>query len=127
MDRLKVSIMEIFETRWQFIETFKSNQYSVYYSANKNPLYKNEVGVILKESISTSMVKFLPISDRIMFIHLHSNPVYINFIQIYTYTANKDKSEKEEYYQQINEPLKITKTNIMGDIDAKVGTTRKFG
>lgn len=117
--------MGVCETRWIGNGQFTSNGYTVYFSENQDRDHRNGVAIVMKESISKSVIQFLPISDRVIMTKIQASPININFIQVYVPTADKDETQIEEFYHQIHEALKITKkheiTLLMGDFNAKVG------
>ena len=70
-------------------------------------------------------------------VHFHSKPCNITVIQVYTPTSNVEKAEFEQFYEDLQDLLKLTPKKdvlfIRGDWNAKVGSqetpgvTGKFG
>jgi len=58
-------------------------------------------------------------------IQLKNRPVNINIIQVYAPTADKEKEDIDNFYEQLREILRSVKTHeinmIIGDFNAKVG------
>lgn len=97
----------------------------IYYSSSPNSLHRNEVAVILEESLALAVRNFLPLSEQVMLLQLRGNPLNINIIQVYAPTANKEHQEVKKFYEQVDEALsKRSEINIiMEDFNAKVGCT----
>lgn len=125
MTRLNVQIMGISETWWPNTGQLTIQNHEVYYSGNNDPKHRNGVGIIVTQEIKKCVKSFIPRSDRMLLLQLHSTPVNVNIIQVYAPTAEKSDELIEEFYDQLKDLMKLVKNNevtiIMGDFNAKVG------
>lgn len=128
MQRLKVNIMGISETRWANSGEISINGTKIYYSGNNESHHWNGVAILVDKSTSQSVTGFIPISDRVVMIQLQTNQTRTNIIQVYAPTTDKSEEELELFYNDIQQALDITKTRditiIMGDWNAKIGKGR---
>ena len=126
MERLKVQILGISETRWTKSGSVKTEDYTMYYSGGDD--HEHGVGILLNKTVANSVTGFWPVSDRIALVKLKAKPFNINIIQIYAPTSASTEEELEEFYEELNKCKKECKgheVNIaMGDFNAKVGRGR---
>lgn len=128
MNRLKIDVLGVSEVRWTGVGMIQSSGKVFYYSCNMDPNHRGGVGILLDGKLQPSIKAVVPISDRVILIQLHGQPININIIQVYAPTADKSDEDLELFYQQIDKALKVTKSNeiniLMGDFNAKVGRGR---
>ena len=126
MERLKVQILGISETRWTKSGSFKTEDYTMYYSGGDD--HERRVGILLNKTVANSVTGFWPVSDRIALVKLKAKPFNISIIQVYEPTSTSTDEELEEFYEELNKckkECKGHKVNIaMGDFNAKVGRGR---
>ncbi|XP_049786262.1 craniofacial development protein 2-like [Schistocerca cancellata] len=125
MKRLKINILGVSETRWPDSGEMTIDNMKVYYSGNSDSQHRNGVGIILDEYASKSAKSILPISDRVISLHLQTKQTNINLIQIYAPTADKDQEEIGKFYEELTQAIGTSKSRdiiiIMGDFNAKIG------
>ena len=67
----------------------------------------------------------LPVSSRLILIHLRAAPYNVTIIQVYTSTSEYDGSEVDNFYQKLKETIdQIPKKDILvvpGNWNTKVG------
>ncbi|XP_055383684.1 uncharacterized protein LOC129613579 [Condylostylus longicornis] len=126
MKRYRVKILGVSETRWpglNEITTAKGNKFI--YSGNNNG-GSNGVGMIIDKSISSSMMSWKAVSDRIILVRFYSRIRKITIIQCYAPTETANDELKDEFYSQLTSVISnIPRTDIiilMGDLNAKIGT-----
>lgn len=131
MRRLDVSIMGISEVRWKGANVLRRDDASVYYSCStcdEDTHHRNGVAVIVSKALDKSVKNYQPISDRVMVVQIAAKPFNINVIQVYAPTADKPDTEVDSFYHDLEEALRMTRTNevnlIMGDFNAKIGSGR---
>ena len=76
-------------------------------------------------------------NHRMISVHFQGKPFSITVIQAYVPTSNAEEAEVERFYEDLQDPLKLTPPKdvlfITGDWDAKIGNqetpgiTGKFG
>ena len=79
----------------------------------------------------------IPKSDRMISVHFQGKPFNITVIQVYASATNAKETEVEQFYEDLQDLLKLTPPKdilfIIGDWNAKVGSqetsgiTGKFG
>ena len=97
------------------------------------------VGFLINKNIAGNVTDYKAINERIIKIIIQLNKKYtIQLIQVYAPTTSHSDDEVEDLYEQIYKTMKEDKCNttiIMGDFNAKIGTsndinetsTGKFG
>lgn len=125
MQRLKINIMGLSETRWPNSGEISMNGMKIYYSGNNDTYHWNGVTIIIDKITNQTVAIFMPISDRVMTIQLQTNQAKINIIQVYAPTADKSEDEVEQFYNEVEQAMDIAKpkdiTIVMGDLNAKIG------
>ncbi|XP_050497514.1 craniofacial development protein 2-like [Diabrotica virgifera virgifera] len=125
MQRLNIDILGISDTRWSSSGSFATNNGMIYFSGNNDPHHRYGVAIVVSKKMMQSVINFTPVSDRVIFLQLHTKTVNLNIIQVYAPTAEKSDEEVEEFYKQINHVLKSIKardvTIILGDFNSKIG------
>lgn len=128
MQRLKMNILGISETRWAGQGQIPTNGGMLYFSGNDDNHHRNGVAIAVSQEIMASVNNFVPISDRIILLQLQSKSRKLNIIQIYAPTADKPDEEIELFYELIKQTIESLKrrdiTILLGDFNAKVGKGR---
>ncbi|GFO45275.1 craniofacial development protein 2-like protein [Plakobranchus ocellatus] len=123
MEHQDVYILGICECRWKDNGHFDYNGCKIIYSGGNGTL--NGVAIILDKSMKNSLISYNAVSDRILIIHLDTNPVKTSIIQAYAPTTSHDDEEVEQFYNQlqsVKDSISPRNTTIvMGDFNAKVG------
>ena len=64
-------------------------------------------------------------NDRMISVHFQGKPFNIMVIQVYTLTNNTEKTEVEQFYEDLQDLLELTPKKdvlfIIGDWNAKIG------
>ncbi|XP_072400639.1 uncharacterized protein [Diabrotica undecimpunctata] len=80
---------------------------------------------MVTKEISKSIINFVPVSDRVIFLQLSTIQEKLNIVQIYAPTVESSEEDTEEFYKIIEQTLKVVKsrdiTIIMGDWNVKTG------
>ena len=108
--------MGIAEPRWTDTENIEKDDYTMIYSGGED--HKNGVGIIFRSEVAKSLIRYWPISDRVVMVKLKAKPFNINMIQVYAPTQVYDDEIIEEFYEQIQLAVSYTKSSgiicIMG-------------
>jgi len=99
MDRLKLDILGLSETRWTDDGKISRDEHTMLYSGGED--HQSGVGVIMKNSIAKSLLGYWPISDRVMLVKLQGKPFNINLIQVYAPTKEYSEDINEAFYEQV--------------------------
>ena len=125
MNRCSISALGIAETHWtgKGHLTTASGEL-VIFSGSQD--HRAGVGVILSKSVSSSMVAYRAISDRILYVRIRAAPFSVSFIEVYAPITETTDEEVEGFYGQIRTALQISPSQdivfVPGDFNAKVGT-----
>lgn len=125
MERMNIDILGLSEVRWPGSGKQRTQKGYIYYSGGSNNEHRHGTAVILTDKIAESVVDFVPVNERIIFIKMKTTHRDLNVIQIYAPTNDKTEQEIEEFYNKIDEVISLTKkgeiTMVIGDFNAKIG------
>lgn len=127
MNRINIDILGISEVRWKGTGTIHTSGKTFYFSCSDDtdPNHRHGVGILINDNLRASVKNFVPISERVILVQMLGKPVNINIIQAYAPTTDGSEEELEQFYQQLDQALKLTKTQeiniVLGDFNAKVG------
>jgi len=89
------------------------------------------VATIVNKKVQNAVLGFNLKNDRMISVHFQGKSFNITVIQVYGLTSNTEKAEVEWFYEDLQELLELTSKKdilfIIGDWNAKVGVTGKFG
>ena len=115
---------------------FSSDDHYIYYCGQES-LRRNRVAIIVNKRVRNSVLGCSLKNDRMISVHLQGKPFNIMVIQVFALTSNAEEAEVEQFYEDIQDLLKLTPKNdilfIIRDWNAKVGSqetpggTGKFG
>ena len=124
IDRLKMDITGLCETRWSGEGRFKIGDKTTFFSGNEKGGY-NGVALMLNNKLADSVTEFNPISDRIISLKIETKPVTLNIVQVYAPASSRPLEEADAFYndlQSVREHFPKRETCIiMGDFNACVG------
>ena len=131
MNRIQLDILGLSEVRWPNNGITNIMGKTFYYSGNTDSNHYNGIGMILNSELSKAVTNFVPLSDRCMLLQIKGAPININLIQVYALTADKTPDELEQWYEDVEKLLSLTKKQdlniVMGDFNAKIGQGRVAG
>ena len=89
------------------------------------------VAVWIHRKIAGALVRYEPISDRVLVVRLEAKPRNITLIQVYGPTTAATDEEMERFYQDLSQAVKqVPKPPymllVMGDFNAKVGKENRL-
>ena len=127
MKRLNVNILGLGETRWKNAGISTLDDCKFIHSGGQK--HERGVGLLLDEEISKCLLGYWTISDRVMLVKIKGRPVNIAIVQIYAPTSESDEEDIGQFYEDLDMAVKQCRSNevlfIMGDLNAKVGSTRR--
>lgn len=128
MDRLKLDILGVSETRWNGSGEVKTqNGETILFSGNleEDAPHEKGVGLILSNRAFRCLMEWEPVSERILVARFHSRCQNLTIIQVYAPTEQANPETKEDFYdalqQAVNNASRRDIIMIMGDLNAKVG------
>ena len=123
------------KTKFPGMGEFNSEDHCIYYCGQES-LRRNGVGIIVNKSPNCIACINLK-NDRMISVHFQGKPFNSTVIQVYAPTSNAEEAEVEQFYEDLQDLLKVTPEKdvlfIIGDWNAKVGSqetpgvTGKFG
>eukprot|EP00794_Sanderia_malayensis_P018471 gene18471-20322_t len=129
MERLKINILGVCETRWKHTGDFQSDNYRIIYSGGER--HEHGVGVILDKERAKCVMGHWELSDRVMLVKLRGNPFNINIIVVYAPTSESSGEATNEFYEILEKAKEQCKSQeviiVMGDLNAKVGNDQIGG
>jgi hypothetical protein len=120
-----LDILGISETHWKNNGHYKtSNGNTIYFSGNQDSSHSG-VAVILASKLTSALIGYNPISDRLIHLKLNTHPYKLNILQIYAPTADAEDIIINAFYASLLDTLSNISnkemTIILGDFNAKVG------
>ena len=109
MERLKVQVLGISETKRTKSGSFRTEDYTMYYSRGDD--HERGVGILLSKTVENSVNGFWPVSGRIASVKLKAKPFNINIIQAYEPTSTSTEEELEEFYEELKQYKKECKSH----------------
>ena len=126
MQNVNLDIVGIAKTHWMEEGKLIQENHAMIYSGGEK--HRNGVGIVMKNSVAKSMMRFWAISDGVIMMTLEAKPFNINVMKVYAPTQNHDGEEIEKCYHEIQNGIKYAKSNevicIMRYLNAKVGDER---
>ena len=136
MARVKVDILGISELKWTGMDEFNSDDHYIYYCGQES-LRRNGVAIMVNKRVRNAVFGCNLKNDRMISVRFQGKPFSITVIQVYAPTSNGEEAEVEQFYEDLQDVLKLTPKKdvlfIIGDWNAKVGSqeilgvTGKFG
>ena len=123
--KYRLDILGLSEMRWTgFGELKTSTGECILYSGSEEE-HQRGVGLVLKKEARTTLLRWSPVSDRIMSARFNSRYARLTVILIYAPTNDAEEGVKDEFYEQLQKEVERTPRHdvliIMGDANAKVG------
>ena len=124
---LSLDVLGVSEVRWTEAGEVSRENYKFLYSGGDSHVHG--VGMFLATSVSECLSGFWPISDRVMLVKLNAKPFNLSILQVYEPTTDHTDEEVEQFYDDIQMGIGQVKSDevlvVMGDFNAKVGSTRE--
>ncbi|KAK3511562.1 hypothetical protein QTP70_010709 [Hemibagrus guttatus] len=124
MERRKVGILCVQETRWKGSKarSIGAGFKLFYYGVDSK---RNGVGVVLKEEFVTNVLEVKRVSDRVMSLKLEIEGVMLNVVSGYAPQVGCELEEKERFWSELDEVMESIPTGervvIGADFNGHVG------
>ena len=105
--RVKVDTLEISELRWTGMGEFNSDDRYIYYCGQES-LRRNGVAIIVNKRVWNAVLGCNLKNDRMISVHFQGKPFNITVIQAYVPTINAEEAELEQFYEDLQDLLKLT-------------------
>lgn len=123
MNRTKLDILGLCETRWSGNGRLELENHTMLYSGGEQ--HAKGVALITTEDVGKSILGCWTVSDRVMIVKLKGQPININLIQVYAPTSDAPGEDIQSFYEDLNKAFSTCKSPeihiVMGDFNAKVG------
>ena len=136
MTRVNIDILGISQLKWTRMGEFNSDDHYIYYCGQES-LRRNGIVLIVKKRVLNAVLGCSLKNDRMISVRFQGKPFNITVIQVYTPTSNAEEAEVEEFYEDLQDLLELTRRKdvlfIIGDWNVKIesqeipGVTGKFG
>ena len=130
MTRVNINILGISELRWTGICEFNSDDNYIY-NCGQESLRRNGVAIIVNKRVQNTVLGCNLKNDRLNSVHVQGKSFNITVIQVYDMTSNIEEAEVEQFYEDLQDLLKLTPKKdvlfIIGDWNAKVGSQETPG
>ena len=125
MARVNVNILGISELKWIRMGEFNSGDNFIYYCGQES-LRRNGVAIMLNKRVWNVVLGCNPKNDRTISVRFQGKPFSLTVIQAYAPVSNAEKTEVEQFYEDLQDLLELTPKKdvlfIIGDWNAKVGS-----
>ena len=130
MARMNVDILGISELKWTGMGEFNSDDHYIYYCGQES-LRRNGIPIMVNKSVWNAVLGCNLKNDRMISVRFQRKPFNITVIQVYAPTGNTEEAEVEQFYEDLQDLLKLTPKKdvlfIIGDLNAKVGSQETLG
>ena len=118
MARVNIDILGISELKWTGMGEFNSDDHYIYYWG------KNGVAIIVSKRVQSFGCNLK--NNRMISVHFQGKPFSVTVIQVYALTSNAEEAEFEQFYEDLQDLLKLIPKKdvlfIIGDWSATVGS-----
>ena len=100
-------ILGISELKWTGMDEFNSDDHYIYYCGQES-LKKNGVTLIVNKRVRNAVLGCNLKNDRMISVHFQGKPFNITVIQIYVPTSNAEEAEVVQFYEDLQDLIKLT-------------------
>ena len=100
MNLMDIDILGISEIKWIGSGHFRRANNTLMHSG-RNTHRKNDVGMIIANRVSKSIIGYKAVNDRIIYIRVRPHPVNITFVQVYAPTTSAEVADIEVFYSDL--------------------------
>ena len=106
MVRMKVDILGISELKWTGMGEFSSDDRYIYYCWQE--FLRNGVAIMVNKRVQNAVLGCNLKNDRMISVGFQGKPYNITVIQVYAPTSNAEEVEVEQFYEDLQDLLKLT-------------------
>ena len=104
---------------------FNSDDHYIYY-CEQETFRRNGVLIMVNKRVQNAVLGCNLKNDRVISIRFQGKPFSITVIQVYALTSNTEEAEVAQFYEDLEDLLKLTPKKdvlfIIGDWNAKIGS-----
>ena len=108
MARVTVDILGISDLKWSGMGEFNTDDHYIYYCRQES-LRRNGVAIMVNKRIRNAVLGCNLQNDRIISVRFQGKPFSITVIQVYAPTSNAEEAEVEQFYEDLQDLLELTK------------------
>lgn len=124
LERYKIMIMALQETRWPDKGRILKKSHALYYSGTRGR-HEFDTGFLVHKQMVDRVMSFTLVNERICSIRIRGHFRNITIISVHAPTLDKSDEVKEEFYAQLEREYdgisRYDAKIIVGDFNAKVG------
>ncbi|XP_019255116.1 PREDICTED: craniofacial development protein 2-like [Nicotiana attenuata] len=126
LQKRKVNIACVQETRWAGSKARNADGYKLWYSGVVKG--KNGVGILVDRDLRESLVEVRRANDRLMFIKLVTGEFTLNVVSVYAPQAGLDEEVKWRFWEGLDEIVRsIPPTESYGEVHGGFGLGDRNG
>ena len=108
MKNYHLDILGISELRWTGCGEVKVNTGETILYSGSEEQYHRGVGILLSSETRTCLIKWNPVSERIITARFNSKYLQATIIQIYSPTNDADNEQKDTFYEKLQKEIEAT-------------------
>ena len=128
MERRKVGVLCVQETRWKGDKAKKLGGGCKLLRSGANKQGRNGVGIVISKDLKEDLISVSKRSDRVMSIKLGVEETVVNIICAYAPQVGCTEEEKETFWEQMDQELSATlddeRVIVGGDLNGHIGRSR---
>jgi len=125
MASVNIDIQGISQLKWTGMGEFNSDDHYIY-SCGQESLRRNGVVVMVNKRVRNAVLGCNLKNHRMISVHFQCKPFNIRVIQAYAPTIKPEEAEVEQFYEDLQDLLKLTTKKdalfIIRDWNAKAGS-----
>lgn len=125
LQQYNVAITALQETRWTHSGIMDLKTHTVLSSGSSNERREFGVAFIIEKKMKPLILDFKPVCNRICTLRIKTRLQNISLINAHAPTEDKTDDEKEEFYQNLANTIRVIPSNdikiVLGDMNAKIG------
>ena len=125
MARMNIHILAISILKWTGMGEFNSDDHYIHYCEQES-LRRNGIAFIVNRRVRNAVLGCNLKNDRMISVCFQGKPFNITVIQVYSPIMNAKEAEVQQFYDDLQDLLKLTPKNnalfIIGHKNAKVGS-----
>ena len=90
---------------------FNSDDHYIYYCGQES-LRRNGVAIVVNKTVQNAVAGFNLKNYSMISVRFHGKPFNITVIQVYAPTSNAEEAEGEQFYEDLQDLLELTRTPV---------------